>query len=443
MTEIAFLNVIEKIKNKVITYENFFNDEDWNTYTEIFAKKLKDYEYYIFDGRFEDELYRYTLALSNQNLNEIILETLVKDFSVILKEIYTVTNVIVLPLNHLNIEYLGLEVLLDENIRVFSMVESQKDIKNDKTFISKYIEQELNDRLNAHHILVTKDPYFFNYPIMTIKIRHVDYRVIHESPKIVESVYGLMRLMDMFSSREPTDCGWGVKHRDRKQEAYTYTVYYNLHKTSNEEGLYGYSFRFKFSPILDINTKELIEHKDRFTVLLNQVIDFTFLSENSTDKKEYQIKKKWVNAILLFNTAYEFASIGKYDSALVLFIIIIESLMFQIDEYNTKKDLINKLCKYFSGNEVQSIDIKKTILDIYEYRRFFVHQGVGLERFTTYRSLHDREGIVKGQKPFIYSMGYPMPEKEFNNYINFIKLIQIMLTNPIEKLLIDNKVSVK
>ncbi|MDD2493426.1 MAG: hypothetical protein PHY83_05755 [Bacilli bacterium] len=69
------------------------------------------------------------------------------------------------------------------------------------------------------------------------------------------------------------------------------------------------------------------------------------------------------------------------------------------------------------------------IKDVTKYRNNFIHQGIGLEIFRTYRSLNDREGFLQGKKPFVHNALSPMPEKEFNNYLVLMKLVIFILTN--------------
>lgn len=85
---------------------------------------------------------------------------------------------------------------------------------------------------------------------------------------------------------------------------------------------------------------------------------------------------------------------------------------------------------FFNG-KTSDIDIKALIKDVTKYRNEFIHQGIGLERFKTYRSLNDREGHLQGQKPFIHDAWYPMPEKEFKDFNLFMRLvIDVLLNNP-------------
>jgi len=415
-----------------ITRHNFVDFPYFDEIMHDVAVRIRKYGYYTLDGRFQDCVIDFLCQKFKTEEIDYDIELIAKTVSSLMKK-EIVPNIIIVPLNHLNKLYLPQELILDEDISIFAMNEKQNKVRKDQSLLARYVEKKIYCHFNADHILITKDPYFFNFPIIAIKIEHIDYIVEHEAPKIVEAVYGLLRMIDFEQGREPDDHGWGVRHRDRIPEAFTYTVYYkqagsdyrNLH-----EGELGYSFRFKFSPILDINTKYLVEHTDLFTSLLKKVIENSFIAEVDYEKNEYTIRKKWINAITIFDTAYEFFSIGKIDSAVLLLFTILESLFFKLGEFNKKDTLIDRLILFF-GDEERSARIKSIIQNTTKYRNEFVHQGIGLERFKTYRSINDREGYLQGQKPFIHDAWYPMPEKEFSDINSLIELvIDIILGNP-------------
>jgi hypothetical protein len=418
-----------------INKRNFHDYADFYEIMQDIAERMKKYGYYTFDCRFEDCVIKIVCDKFKSSINDINLEEIALSVTENLKKLI-VPNIILIPLNHLNSIILDAEIAIDKDISLFPMNEKSSKTKKDKSLLSRYVEKKIFCKLNANRILMTKDPYFFNYPILAIKIEHVDFRVEHEAPKIVESSYSLLRMLDFDLEREPNDKGWGVGFRDEKPEAYTYTVYYKESGSDFKNlktGKLGYSFRFKFSPILDINTIEFIHYKEKYTDLLKKVIEYSFISENELTNKEFLVRKKWVNSIILFNTVYEFASIGKFDAALLLMFSILESLFFNLGDYNTKEKLIARLSSYLEPFEF-NVDIKTLIKETTEYRNNFVHQGIGLERFKTYRSLNDREGFLQGQKPFVHGSWYPMPDKEFNDYLSLMKLVIFILTNDTDSL---------
>lgn len=416
----------------MITRRNFTDFPHYDEIMHDVAIRIKKYGYYTYDGRFEDCVIDFVCEKYKMESEDYDIELVAKTVSFLMKK-EIVPNIIIVPLNHLNRLYLPSELILDKDISIFAMDEKPTKIRRDKSLIARYVEKKIFCNFNSDHILITKDPYFFNYPIIAIKLEHIDFIVEHEAPKIVEAVYSLFRMLDFVQNREPDDHGWGVRHRDKIPEAFTYTVYYKEAGSdfSNlNEGELGYSFRFKFSPILDINTKFFIEHSDTYTKLLKQVIENSFIAEIDYKKNEYTIRKKWNNSINIFNTAYEFFSIGKIDSAVILLFTILESLFFRLGEFNKKDVLFERLMLFFEDNEWRE-KVKSLIQDTTKYRNEFVHQGIGLERFKTYRSLNDREGYLQGQKPFIHDAWNPMPQKEFQDIHNLIKLVNdIILKNP-------------
>lgn len=427
--------LIKRIKEGSINERNFIHYGHYYDILQDVIKHIQKYGYYVVDGRLEDSLINYVCNKVEDFSDVIDLDRIAFDISSDLKKLI-VPNIILIPMNHMNKMFLDNVIELDENISLFSMKEKIGVIRRDKSLLSRYVEKKIYCKFGADHIVITKDPFFFNYPILGISIKHIDYRVEHEAPKIVEAVYSLIRMLDFKEDRDPKDKGWGVRFRDRLPEAFTYTVYYKESGSDYNDlndGELGYSFRFKFNPILDINTLAFIQKKDQFTSLLKLVIEYSLMTEMDIDPIMYRIRKKWISGINLFNTAYEFVSIGKYDAALLLMYSILESLFFKLGDYNRKDVLIERVEKFLE-NQTDIKGVRVLITATSNYRNMFVHQGVGLERFKTYRSLNDREGYIQGQKPFIHDAWYPMPEKEFKDYYSLMTLVIYVLINDPKKL---------
>lgn len=448
----VWLKLIEKIRNKEINSQNFIDDENANIVLSNIALDIKKYGYYTYDGRFQDATI--SCLIDNFSNGDTVIEykQIVKEISEELKK-FVVTNIILIPMNHLNDILLPLILELESpDIVLFSMKEKISSIKRDNSQLANHFERHINSKLNSQHILNTKDINFFNYPILAIKINHIDYRVEHEAAKISEASYSFLRMLDFDKNREPNDNGWGVFIRDKKREAYTYVVYYkDFNSSTNKfnEGSYGYSFQFKFSPILDINTDAFLSYKEKYTTLLRQFINVSFMNEIDFNEDEFKRYERWQNAVLLFNTAYEFASIEKYDSALLILITILESLFIKRNEGGGKSTKLQNRVSFYLKNfeDFKNIDIMKVINDTYDYRNAFVHEGIRLDRYQTYRGLNDRQGI-SGQKPFTHGMWHPMPEQELYNFIHLIKIVikvlsmdvtQLPNINELKKVLSNNK----
>jgi hypothetical protein len=226
-------------------------------------------------------------------------------------------------------------------------------------------------------------------------------------------------MLDFAEEREPGN-GWGFLYRDKQQSARTYTVYYNKEGTSPTPPFnsgYGHSFRFKFTPILDVNTYSFIKNIDKLNELIIRFVRISFidLEEVSTDK--ISAMKKWQNAVLMFNTAYEFASIEKYDSAVIILHTILESI-FLNNEWGSKKvPLSKKVSKYLVDNNYSRSleELEKNILDTYDERNKFIHEGFGYDQHQSFRSINDHQGIVPGMKPFAYNFMPSLPSKELSD----------------------------
>lgn len=435
----TWLRLIEKIRNKEIDSHNTIDDEDADIVLSNIALDIKKYGYYTYDGRYQDATIRILIDKFSNGDTNIKYNQIVKEISEELKKL-VVTNMILIPMNHLNESFLPPILELEpSNIVLFSMKEKISSIERDNSQLANHFERHIKSKLNSQHILNTKDRNFFNYPILAIKIDHIDFRVEQEAAKISEASYSFLRMLDFGKNREPNDKGWGVFIRDKKRGAYTYVVYYEDYKSLTNkfnEGHYGYSFQFKFSPVLDINTDAILSYKEKYTTLLRQFINVSFMNE--IDYNEEQIKRydRWKNAVLLFNTAYEFASIEKYDSALLILITILESLFIKRNEGGggKSKKLQNRVSLYLKDFEgFINIDIAKVINDTYDYRNDFVHEGKRLDRYQTYRPFNDGQAI-SGQKPFIYGLRRSMPEQEYHNFINLIKIVIKVLTTDITQL---------
>lgn len=152
---------------------------------------------------------------------------------------------------------------------------------------------------------------------------------------------------------------------------------------------------------MDIDS-HFFEKNTRFlTDNIKQFINSCFLSEAETSKQDYVKFKKWENAVLMFNSAYEFASIERFDSMLIVLMTILESLFIK-NEGKTKSDrLARSLSTFFSKyKQIKSIDIESLILECYKYRNKYVHEGIRIESFLSFKPLNDFSGYLRGERPF-------------------------------------------
>ncbi|MCH5153617.1 MAG: hypothetical protein J1F71_00245 [Clostridiales bacterium] len=193
-----------------------------------------------------------------------------------------------------------------------------------------------------------------------------------------------------------------------KRPAQAYGVYYNEEYTSPElpyKNCYGYSLRFQCLPILDIATGEFINneaHFIEFTTLLTKYINNCFVDKRQCSTLNISKITKWQKAILMFNSAYENASIEKYDNALVALLVILESL-FISNSRNKKERVVLALMDFIQQDTLFSESyIRQLVTSAYKLRNQFVHEGIGMDNDAYWKSINDCQGLAMGMKPFAH-----------------------------------------
>ena len=401
-----FKNILLDVQNGNVGISNYYENKQFKIFLDSLSKTIKTFPTYTFNGRFETLLF--------DKLKESIkYDCSYQDFVQELKlgfEKLSEPCIIILPLNYLNNSSISSNIYLSKDVALFKT----EDIKNRRwicannkpTELEKYVQGNVNIPLPKEHILVVKDKNFFNFPLLTIIINRIDNQVVIESGTIVEAAYSFIRMLDYNILPDENDMQCLI--RCKLAPARTYCVYYNRNFNNKDVGLlenncYGYSLRFKFSPILDVSTDVVLNQLERFESLLSLFIKCSFLDKSNYDQKSLEKISKWQNAVLLFNTAYEFASLERYDSTTILLLTILESLFIK-NEGNKKEQLVVALQDFFSNNNnLLASDIRKTITNAYRDRNKFVHEGIGVENEYKYsKPLGDLQGIVAGMKPFVH-----------------------------------------
>ena len=324
----------------------------------------------------------------------------------------SVPCIITIPLNYIDDSKLEEDIQLSNNIIIFKTDKPQikyrlfkNPIKYD-TPLEKYFKEKAYKLLMRDHIENVKDSNFFNFPILTILIDNIDDKVINESGRIVETVYALIRMLDF--DKELDEGGWGYFFHSKLSPARTYGVYYNKEGTTelpqkNEANGYGYSMRFKFQPFLDVSTRGFLSSLGRFNDILTKYISNCFIDKTKYEEKQLITISKWQNSFQMFNTAYEFASSERYDSALLLLLTILESLFIK-NKGNKKESLVLALQEFFVSHKRLTEDfLRKNVEQAYKSRNRYVHEGIGVENEYVYsKSLHSYQGIYPGMKPFAH-----------------------------------------
>ncbi len=384
----------------------------------IIYSDVKKFSYYTLDGRFEDIL---TKLATNPKYQLENYEYFLKNIKSELEKLKT-DNIMILPLNF--VKDFDKDLILGENIRIFfpskydkqslklsenKILIKQQQIKRkiipnyDDNF-SKYFEKIIGARFDKAHILLAKDRNFFNYPILTIVINNIDFKVEMESGRIAEAVYTFSRMIDFKTKREIFYRG--ILDSDLLSPARTYGVYYNPYrKETLSDGFYGYSFRFNFSEYLDISTDYFKENIETFYDLIQTFIKSCFLDLAKYSAEDIKIINKWKCSISMFNSAYEFASIEKFDASVLFLCSILETMILK-NKSKEKQKLLLPLIKEFFKNSKSIEDLEKienTIKTIYKCRNDIMHEGLGYEyKFTSSRRFNDYQGFYRGMRPFEY-----------------------------------------
>ena len=407
---------------------------------------VSKFKFYTLDGRFQDLLVK---LLKTNDYKSCGYQGLLKDLKTELQTLI-VDNIMLLPINflkslkcHSDLElndYMNIFFPTEDDLKNFKDVEliiRQEKRMKDKMHklddnLCRYFEKILNAKLDKEHILLVKDRAFFNYPILALHFKNIDFKVEKESGRIAEAVYSILRMVDFAKAK--SDYGRGLLERDWLEPAHTYVVYYNS-EYPDEKSYYGHSFRFNFSYFLDISTDCFIENQGAIVETIDLYIKTCFLDKRTFTTKDINIINKWNNAILLFNTAYEFASIEKYDACVLVLCSILESLFLKNEGRNKVDKLIEEITLFYK--EDFPLDklkrINEAIKNIYKYRNKILHEGLGYEtKFLFSRSLTSYQGIYRGMKPFKYQ-GAIYPYEEIVN-------IEIIITFIINVLMDTHKI---
>ena len=367
---------------------------------------LHNERYFVFDGRLEDAIIK--VIKTEVIENESSFESYEHFLSLIVSELSNLAmpTLILLPLVFLNgvidEQYI---VLKNSNYALFPFAIKSENLRNQRSALREHVLKTICAKLPENHILRVKDAQFFNYPILALKIHNIDSRVEREAPKINEAIYSFIRMIGFNNER---DRGWILLGNTQNIPS-TYTVYYN--ETGSlpflpNDSCSGYSFRFMFAPLLDISYQELKAKMDLLSDNMDVFIKIIFRSKKDNNEKVYKKQSRWLNAVLLFNEAYESASREKFESSLITLLTLLESLFISINTHNKKDILTSELIKYFDDTS-RNEQIKETIKVLYEKRNSFVHEGKRLGTYQIYKSINDYEGLVTGMEPLKFAKYLP------------------------------------
>jgi hypothetical protein len=377
-----FKQLLGELKEEKLNMRDCHDIDCFECFMELLCDDIDKFSKYTYDGRFQKILldglvYAYKHSLEYSEFLCYMKTELEK---------LSVPCIIIIPLNFLNDKALENDIYLSENIVLFKTDKPKikfglfKDNLFTETPLSKYFKDNIYANLLREHILNEKDKNFFNFPILTLLINNIDARVEIESGRIVEAVYALLRMLDFKNELE--EGGWGYLMHSDIHPAHTYGVYYNkegidkLPIGADADG-YGYSMRFKFQQFLDVSTTGVLAALDNFEIIIMKYINYCFMEKTNFSQKQLTKIARWQNSFQMFNTAYELAAKERYDSALLLLLIILESLFIK-NKGNKKENLVLALQEFFNNETIFDNDfIRRNIEQAYQSRNKYVHEGGG------------------------------------------------------------------
>ncbi|MDE6058838.1 MAG: hypothetical protein K2G44_02235 [Clostridia bacterium] len=435
MDEKKFVEFLEAAKADARVFYHYNLSEPFKEIIDEIYDDTKQFRYYTLDGRFQDIFLN---LVKNSKYVSLGYKAFLDDLETELKKLI-VPNIILLPLNFLDSNVVKKDLILNDKIRIFlptekdlidsstgKLLKKQKKQKK-KQFnepLCKYFNDILNGHLDKEHILLAKDRYFFKYPILTIQIDEIDAEAESAARFITEAVYSILRMID-YSMEKPVYRHHGGEWENAKFPlARTYTVYYN--DNIDTTSYYGYSYGYNFSNFLDINSTHFLKNKDWFCHTLDVFIKAHFIDQRKLSTKEIKTLNKWCNSILLYNAAYELASIEKYDTCSLILCALMESVF--INNKGSGKSEILKIEIRNFVNDFYSVqqteNLTQAIGGVYKYRNKIVHEGLGFEhKFLHYKGISLSQGVYRGMKPFNYASSfYPN-----NDLLNIDKILQCLV----------------
>lgn len=398
MTKTQKINeLFRRVYNREIDRNDIHDAIDDSEIREEIYKEVLKLPFFTFDGRMDDILEKifYLNGLErliyfeefDDFINEIDLE---------LKKIY-VPTVLIFPVNVVR-ESKEFDRINFSNkyINIFPVYDSGGYYGKRKNKINDYIERNVYMKLLPEHIKITKDSMFFNYPLMTILFNGIDYNIVKESPKIIEAVSSIIRMVNYKKSIESKH----VKFNNIVPLGTTFAVYYNQPGTSSKSPYsngYGYSHRTSFYNILDVSAVDIEMNSYEISNSITKLLEILFRDKRNEKNKIVSDNEKWINSIFIFNEAYELASRENYDAANIMLLTILESLFLSP---NTRGSKSNKIIESISSKVKDKFDeesLKKLIITTYRMRNDFVHEGKRIKPVGL--SVLDFSALIGGLQP--------------------------------------------
>jgi hypothetical protein len=394
---------INDFKHEAFDLFSFFNDNRYYEIWEFVYSELEEYNKYILDGRRDDVFYEVLKGIKDNNFWDINLDSFVL---MILSEIkkYDIDNCLILPLNGIEKNMLPNVLEFDNpDIKIFSVKEGNIRKRYDKTLIADYYKKRMGEKLNMQHMMF-KDKDMFKTPVLTAIIKgQNDNEIYHSAQEISQGLYAIIRINDLLFG-----------HKKRAWHGYQWPEYPKSYAVYSKEGT-GHQMKLFCSPILDVDTKIFIKYSGEIINTFNLLMKTYFEAPISLDNDIYQAKQRWLNSMQMFNTAYDLASIERFDSSLVTLLSFLESLFLNKNSRQKKEDLQRQVSLYVER------DVSELLDNSYRRRNRYLHDGVrvgGTAKFKLVEKIHN---YVPGYRPFAQYSFWGLP-KEIDDLKSLMKL---------------------
>ena len=399
MTSIQKLNELFcKVYNKKIDIDDIYVFMDDFGLKEEVYKEISKLPFFTFDGRMDDILEK---VIYINGLKRLIQFDKFDDFinaiDLELRKLH-VPNVLIFPINVVRESKKFDKVnFKNKNVKVFPVYDDKGFFSKKKNKINEYIEQNVYMQLLPKHIKITKDSMFFNYPLMTILFNGIDDNIVKESPKIIEAVSSIIRMVNYKKSNRFSY----IKFNNIVPLGTTFAVYYNLPGTSSKPPYsngYGYSHRTSFYNILDVSIDDIEANNNEISDLITRLLEILFRVKRNESEIENASNEKWINSFFIFNEAYELASRENYDAANIMLLTVLESLYLPKNTRGSKSDKIIDVITPKVKDKFYEESLKNLITTTYRMRNDFVHEGKRTKMVG--RSVLDLSALIGGLEPF-------------------------------------------
>ena len=440
--------VFESVENKQKKLDKYYNDYyhnifdennffEYDGYDEIIVYVFDDiskFRYYELNGITEDSFIEVLRAYKDSQVVKINYCNFIYKIVDSLK-LKSENYVLIISLNGLNIRdnknniiYRQPDfVLFNDNWKESKLLKA--DIE-----LARYLKKDLDIDLNARHIRF-KDRNFFYNPVLTITFRDTSRESLYQkAPNIALAVYTFIRLIDFLNFKE-SDI-WN--DRIHIKLAQTYAIYYSSIDSGlpfSKKNTYGHQMKYVNTPFLDVEYETILSKMEKLYTLFRTYQEILFTPKNEIPKNVYFSYQRYIKSIEIINTAYEMASIEKFDETLILLTTFLESLFLKNSGTNKKSRLCVLVSDYLGEDHKNLIDIS------YKRRNNFVHEGKSLPKIYNYKLAEVEHNYFMGYRPFnIYSMfGYPIEIEELKNLLILCIRVVFKLTDNKEFLIGEYK----